>query len=68
MAEAKQFDDWDRMSALLAKLHNCHARSHAQVEPADMHPMIKQGSRPGAQETTGSFNRAMCDALDQIER
>ncbi len=65
MADGREFGEWDRMSALLAKLHNCHCKRGHTVTPQQMNPMLEQHG--AKQEITAEFNAAMFEALKAAE-
>ena len=72
MADEALFRRWEIAAATMAKIHNAAATKRENLirDWAELHPMMVAtggGNRSGAQQMTGSFNRAMCLALEQIE-
>jgi hypothetical protein len=66
MGRAKQKDEWERTSWLLAKIHNVNCtRSSDTVEPSEVNPMRPRRRRGKGIQVDGSFNRAMHEALSK---
>jgi hypothetical protein len=73
MADEVRFQQWAVAAATMTKIHNAAAakKEHLVRDWAEFHPLMVRGAgggAGGAQQVTGSFNRAMCDALEAIEK
>jgi hypothetical protein len=70
MALAKQRDEWERTSWLLAKIHNVNYRPCDRITPAEVNPM-HSGPLParagGPQKVDADYNAAMYEALKTAE-